>query len=332
MKGKEAQKERKMQIGKLGNGLLESLILHKFKKTREEVLEPPKIGADCARVKLDSGIAVLSTDPITAASTHLGFLTVHVNCNDAAAAGAEPIGLLVTLLAPPGTKQEELAKIADDIQQAASAINVDIIGGHTEITSAVTRIITSSTVIAQPIAKPLTNTANVGDCIVMTKTVGIEGTSVIAYDCEHKLNNLSESEIEVAKSLLNEISVVKEGLFAAQNGATLMHDVTEGGILGALWEMAYNSDKGLEIDLDEIDIHPVTKKICDNLEIEPYRLLSSGCMLIVCKNGKEMVQGLRSIGINAKVIAKITDKAHGVKTTKGEAVAAPQADELFRVI
>jgi hydrogenase maturation factor len=166
----------------------------------------------------------------------------------------------------------------------------------------------------------------------MTKTAGIEGASVIAYDCAHKLNFLSESEIETAKSLLNEISVVKEGLFAAKNGATLMHDVTEGGILGALWEMAYNLGRGCEIDIGAIDIHPVTKKICDNLEINPYRLLSSGCMLIVCKNGNEMVQGLKHIGINAKVIARITDKAHGVKTTSGEEVSAPRADELFGVV
>lgn len=321
-----------MRIGKLGNGLLESLILSKFKITRKEVLEQPKIGADCARVRLDDGIAVLSTDPITAASTHLGYLTVHVNCNDAAAAGAEPIGLLVTLLAPPETEQYELERIAGDIQEAASAINVNIIGGHTEITSAVTRIITSSTVIAQPVAKPISNTADIGDYIIMTKTAGIEGTAVIAYDLEHKLTDLSQEELQQAKDMLKEISVVKEGIFAAKNGATLMHDVTEGGILGAIWEAAYNAGKGAEVYINEIDIHPVTKKICSMLNIDPYRLLSSGCMLIVCKNGNEMAQGLRDIGVNAKIIGRITDISEGVRTAQGEEITAPQADELYKVV
>jgi hydrogenase maturation factor len=111
-----------------------------------------------------------------------------------------------------------------------------------------------------------------------------------------------------------------------------MHDVTEGGILGAIWEAAYNAGKGAEVYINEIDIHPVTKKICSMLNIDPYRLLSSGCMLIVCKNGNEMVQGLRDIGVNAKIIGRITDISEGVRTAQGEEITAPQADELYKVV
>ena len=68
------------------------------------------------------------------------------------------------------------------------------------------------------------------------------------------------------------------------------------------------------------------------LNIDPYRLLSSGCMLIVCKNGNEMVQGLRDIGVNAKIIGRITDISEGVRTAQGEEITAPQADELYKVV
>ena len=90
-----------MKLGKLSNDKLDSLILSKFGHMRKEVVCSPHVGVDCAAVDLGGRIAVLSTDPITAADKNIGSLTVHVSCNDAAAAGAEPIGLLVTLLIPP---------------------------------------------------------------------------------------------------------------------------------------------------------------------------------------------------------------------------------------
>ena len=77
------------------------------------------MGVDCAAVDLGGRIAVLSTDPITAADKNIGSLTVHVSCNDAAAAGAEPIGLLVTLLIPPHGTEEEVEHIAQELAEAA---------------------------------------------------------------------------------------------------------------------------------------------------------------------------------------------------------------------
>ena len=267
-----------MRIGKLGNGLPESLILKKF-KPRKEVLEQPKIGADWQGCGLMTVLQCYQPTPLLQQHSP-SYLTVHVNCNDAAAAGAEPIGLLVTLLAPPETEQYELERIAGDIQEAASAINVNIIGGHTEITSAVTRIITSSTVIAQPVAKPISNTADIGDYIIMTKTAGIEGTALIAYDLEHKLTDLSQEELQQAKDMLKEISVVKEGIFAAKNGATLMHDVTEGRHIGRYLGSSLQCRQGRRSIYNEIDIHPVTKKICSMLNIDPYRLLSKAAVCL----------------------------------------------------
>ena len=98
-----------MRIGKLDNDQLNELILSKFRHTRSEVVCSPRIGVDCAAVDLGGRLAVLSTDPITSAANNLGQLTVHVSCNDAAAAGAEPVGLLVTLLAPPTATEADIA-------------------------------------------------------------------------------------------------------------------------------------------------------------------------------------------------------------------------------
>ena len=149
-----------MRIGKLSNEQLDKLILSKLRHTRDEVICAPSIGVDCTAVYLEHGLAVLSCDPITAAETGIGRLTVNVSCNDAAASGAEPIGLMVTFLLPHDITEEQICDLADELVEAAAASNVDIIGGHTEITPAVNRIVTCATVIAKPVCENAVELSN----------------------------------------------------------------------------------------------------------------------------------------------------------------------------
>lgn len=320
-----------MRLGKLDSDKLEELILSKFGHFRKEVLSGLGIGADCASVDFDGDIAVFSTDPITSADKNIGRLTVHVSCNDAAAAGAEPVAILVTLLAPPSATEGEIAGIADQLAEAAREANVEIIGGHTEVTDSVNRIITSATAIAKVEKGGYIPSGGMreGDDLVMTKYAGIEGTAVIASDFKEKLGFLSEAEMDEAASFFELISVVKEGLFAAKNGATAMHDITEGGIFGAAWEMTQSSSVGIIIDKTCIPIKPVTKKICEKLELDPYRLLSSGSMLISCRDGKKLADGLNALGVHARVIGRAGGQ--GVRLMTGEEIAPPQADELYKL-
>lgn len=321
-----------MKQGKLSNERLESLILSKFGHTRVEVVCSPGIGVDCAAVDLSGRLAVLSCDPITSAKENAGRLTVHINCNDAAAAGAEPIGLLITLLAPPSAGYEDIGKLADEIAEAAAEANVDIIGGHTEVTDSVTRIITSAAVIARCVLdRPITPAGmREGDHLVMTKTAGLEGTAIIAEDFKARLKGvLSETELMEARGFINRISVVKEGVYAARHGASAMHDITEGGVFGAAWEMAYASKKGICLDLRSIPVHPITEKICTALSIDLYRLISSGSMLISCRNGEEMVRGLASSGVDAAIIGYVGGE--GVRLADNTIIEAPGRDELYKL-
>ncbi len=319
-----------MRQGKLTNQQLESLILSKFSHTREEVVCSPHVGVDCAAVDLGGRIAVLSTDPITSADKNLGSLTVHVSCNDAAAAGAEPIGILVTLLIPPSCTEEDIDRVADELAEAARLANIEIIGGHTEVTATVNRMITCATVIARAgkngIIAP--NGMKDGDYIIMTKGGGIEGTAVIASDFPDK-TALSQAELEEARGFMSMVSVVKEGLFCADNGATAMHDITEGGVYGAAWEMAEASGCGMEIWPDKVPFHPITLKVCENCGLDRFRLLSSGSMLVACPDGEAMVKGLAEIGIPAAVIGRAG--GNGIRTDKGEEILPPEADELYRM-
>ncbi len=320
-----------MRIGKLDNDDLNELILSKFKKCRDEVVLSPRVGVDCAAVELGGRLAVLSTDPITSASTGLGTLTVHVNCNDAAAAGAEPLGLLVTLLVPPEATRGDIARVADELAAAALEANIEIIGGHTEVTPAVTRMVTCASVIARAGEHGLILPSGMreGDDVVLTKWAGLEGSAVIAADHADKLANLSEAELCGARALLSHISVVKEGLFAASYGAHAMHDVTEGGVLGAAWELAEASGCGIVIDAARVPVLPITQKICAALGLNPLRLLASGAMLIACENGGALVAGLAAIGVHAAVIGRAGGE--GARLADGALIEAPGADELYKL-
>lgn len=321
-----------MKVGKLTNEQLDALILKKLKHTRDEVKLFPGVGVDCTAVKVGDRLTVLSSDPITAAQKGIGRLSVNVCCNDAAAAGAEPIGLMVTLLLPPSITEEEIADFTDELIEAASNANVDIIGGHTEITSAVNKIVTCTTIIAREGKNGIISPRGMknGDCIIMTKTAGLEGANIIAGQLDTANDVLSADEISTALSFASQTCVVKEGLYAADHGATAMHDITEGGVLGAIWELHEASGVGVTIDRSSIPIHPVTLKLCSLYRIDPLRLISSGSMLITCQNGDEMIDGLRRIGVDATIIGHAS--GDGVRFLDGLPIEPPDADEIYKVV
>ena len=321
-----------MRIGKLSNEQLDRLILSKLRHTRSEVVCAPSVGVDCTAVALEKGLAVLSCDPITAAETGVGRLTVNVSCNDAAASGAEPIGLMVTFLLPPSVTEEEVGALADELVDAAAAANVDIIGGHTEITPAVTRIVTCATVIAQPVGETLITPKGMlpGDDVVLTKHAGLEGAMILADKLPEGQTLLTDIELDEVHSFAALTTVVPEGLYAAKKGAHAMHDVTEGGIFGALWEMSTASSCGIEFDRAKIPVHPLTKKLAEHYGIDVYKLISSGAMLISCSDGKALCRGLKKLGIDAAVIGRADGSFTSVRDMEGNTVEPPEADEIYK--
>ena len=244
------------------------------------MLVRPEVGEDCAVVDFGEYACVLSTDPITGAVNEVGRLAVHISCNDIASSGVEPLGLMFTLLAPEGTTEEDINAIMKQAGEAAAALHVEIIGGHTEITSAVNKIVISTTAIGRKQKNGVISSsgAAVGDSVVLTKTAGLEGTAILAHDWEERLKKHLGSEIvENAKKMMSDISVVPEGIIAGEIGATSMHDVTEGGLLGAVWEICEASGVGVRIESEKIKIPLETQKICAFFNIDPLKLISTVC-------------------------------------------------------
>jgi len=273
-----------LKTGKLDSKLLEDIVFNNIKYKRPEVITRPGIGEDCAVVDFGAYECVLSTDPITGAVGEIGKLAVHISCNDIASNGIEPLGIMLAVMLPEGTTEEQIEEMMKQAGQASEELGVEIIGGHTEITPAVNKPIIVSTAIGRAAKWSSQQAENMkpGDYILMTKQAGLEGTGIIAGDYREIISEfLTPEEIEDAIKMLEQVSVVKEGVIAGKIGTAGMHDITEGGVLGAVWEMCEIAKTGAEIWIDKVPVAEITRKICDRFDIDYLRLISSGSMIIM---------------------------------------------------
>lgn len=328
-----------MKIGKVPENVLERSVFKQLHTKRSEVLLGAGIGEDCAAVKLaEDEIFILSTDPITGTAKDIGKLAIQITVNDLASSGAEPVGVLLTILLPPDAKESHLKKIMSQMEEACAAAKVQIMGGHTEVTPVVNQpVVTVCGVGKVKEGKlVLTSGARPGMDIVVTKWIGIEGTSIIAKEKEEELKTrFSTSFIDKAKDLDVYLSVLSEAAVAVDAGVGAMHDITEGGIFGALWEMAEASGIGLDIDVKKIPVRQETIEICEFYGINPYRLISSGSMLMATEDGNKMVRELEKAGIHAAVIGKATEgKDRMIRKDDEEHsfLERPKTDELYQVL
>lgn len=340
-----------MKIGKLSNEQLSKLVLSRLPALSSSTVVGADIGADCAWIDLGNQMMVISSDPITAGGMESGTLTIHVSCNDIAACGVKPAGILIDIIAPPSCDENDISRIVEDASNEARKIGVDIVGGHTEISESVNTFVVISTafgLISKDHPVPL-GRALQGDSLILTKTCGIEGSYIAVKEHASKLSSLPSEMILRAEGYSSMISVVPEGVICgeleASSGksndrgyklcaADLLHDVTEGGVLGAAYEMAHISDLGLYVDERQIPITEETQKICETLNINPFRLISSGSMLIASSEPERILEALKDGGVDACVIGRFMSKEEGfirIDKLTGEELelTPPEADELY---
>ncbi len=315
----------KLETGKLDSDMLRQIVFGKITYRNDDVKVRPGIGEDCALIDFGDYDCVMSTDPISSTVSDIGRLAIHITCNDIASNGIQPLGIMLACMLPEGTTDTDVEEIMQQAGTTAAEVGVEIIGGHTEITPAVRQPVIVSTAIGKAPAGTSQdgNDMKPGDFIMMTKAVGLEGTGIIACDHEEELRAacgpggerlVSDEEIAKAKSFLDLVSVVPEGVAAGKVGTHGMHDITEGGILGAVWEMCQISRTGAEVWEDAIPMHPETEKICRLFDVDPLRLISSGSMIIIVPKDKraEMEEAMKAAGVDASVIGIIKEESDGI--------------------
>ncbi len=335
-----------LQTGKVPPQLLQRLVLQNLGAKRDEVKVSAAFGEDASVLDFSDSPIVISTDPITAAGADAGKLAIIISCNDVAAGGGEPVGVLLTVIMPENSSAEQLESIMRQAHETAEQMNVEIVGGHTEVVPQVTEPILSATAVGRAWGGiphwPITSSAaKPGDQLILTKTAGLEGTAILAADLRDVLlqHGISEELLRKADALGDNISVIEEAELAARGGARAMHDVTEGGVLGAVYEMAAASGTGAYLREGDIPVAPCTREICSILDLDPLRLIASGALLISASPESELVTKLQQQGIGAAVIGEVTEEqkikmerrlADGGTTMV--ALSPPQSDEVWRAL
>ncbi len=327
-----------MKIGKIPQTVLKRSVLNQIRHRRDEVLLGPAVGEDCGIIDINGDDAVaLSTDPVTGTLQDIGIYAVHVAANDIVSSGAEPIGIMLTILMPESCSETDLRNLINEAESICRHLNIEIIGGHTEVTKAVNQPVVTVTGIGKIKKRNIirTSEAKPGQEIVMTKWAGLEGTAILARAKEKELlKKYPASFIDSAKRMLDYISVVPEAKIAREIGVFSMHDAAEGGIFGTLWDIGAASKTGLEVDLQKIQLKQETVEICEFFDINPYMLISGGCLLIVTDRGNLLTDRLIAEGIPATVIGRITEGNDRIILNGEERrfLEPPKADELYKVI
>ncbi|MDO4322778.1 MAG: AIR synthase-related protein [Lachnospiraceae bacterium] len=325
-----------MRTGKLAEAALKRSVLRQLDTDRSVSTE--RYGADCAVLPQKSGrLSVYTAVSAVPGFEHRPELLVTAAVNNLAAGGAEPEALTVHALVPADYEEAALKKDIRRIAAAARHSGMEVLCGHTEVSEAVNRPLYQITGIgsvksedcrAQEKLRP-------GDALVMTKWIALAGTAALAERYEEELGKRFPFPlIDRAKEYEGLMSVAREARAVTRFGVCAMHDLSQGGIFGALWEMAERAGAGLEVDLKKIPVKQETIEICEYFDINPYNLYSAGSLLVGTNQPEALIAELSGLGIFAAVIGRVTEGNDRI-IRNGEDVRfldRPQQEEWYRRI
>jgi hydrogenase maturation factor len=333
-----------VDIGKLPNQLLSEL-LARIGCRDPRVVVGPGVGQDAAVIDMGQRLLVAKSDPITFATDLIGWYAVHVNANDIACMGAKPAWFLATVLLPEGAGQSLAEGIFGQILDACRQIEVELVGGHFEITYRLDRPIVVGAMLGEVDRDRLVrgSGAQPGDALILTKGIAIEGTAVLAREAADALRRkgVAAEVLETARSYIFQpgISVVREALLAVEKTAVhAMHDPTEGGLATALYEMAEASEVGMWLEEAAVLVLPATRALCQAAGLNPLGLLASGALLIALppQDSDRLLAALEEAGIAGGRVGAVTPKDAGVIIGKrdGGSAALPAfaRDEVARFL
>ena len=309
-----------MDIGKFPHSLLEKL-LQKPRVTDPRVLLGPGLGEDAAVIDLAETLLIAKSDPITFATDRIGWYAVQVNANDIACMGGTPRWFLATLLVPESFSEDQAEEVFNQVLDACNAIDVTLIGGHSEVTYGIDRPIVSGSMLGEVTRDRLVKTGGAleGDSIVVTKGLAIEGTALLALERADDLRKvgISDDTITQCSNLLDGagISVLTDAQVACATAQIhSMHDVTEGGLVTGLREIAAASGLGVAIEEGSIPVLPETFEVCRALELDPLGLLASGALLITLspEDVPSLLYQLEKKGIDGWEIGRMMPAEEGL--------------------
>ena len=325
-----------MKAGKVSESILKRSVLKQLHKVISKEAFAPKVGQDYGSFGQTMGELCFAESTMPFCYEGSVAATIYRACNNLWCAPAVPKGILVNVLVPTTSNEQELRTLMAQVADVCEKENLLVLGGHTEVVRTVTQMTLCITAIGERCENVYWNCNRVkpGMDLVVLNWIGLEGTSILAKTKEETLASYyAVPFIENAKRFEQYLSIQSMAAVATMSGVVAMHDLSEGGIYGALWEMAQCAGVGLEIDLKKIPIRQETVEICEFFDLNPYKILSGGCLLVAAEDGNSIVMELEKTGIPAVVIGKATDSNDRVLINEEERrfLETTQTDELYHL-
>ena len=296
----------------------------------------PRIGEDACAIEVPAGVLVAATDPITLTSGEIGRFSVIVNANDVAVTGVRPRWFLAVVLVPTGTDERAIRELFATMRLALVRVGAHLVGGHTEVTHAVTQPIVIGQMLGLTETGRFVPTGGVRprDLIIQVGSAPIEGAAVLAREAVRRLGRLDPAVLAAARRALDRpgISVVEPALQAVELGATALHDPTEGGLAGGLHELAHASGVRIRVDRGAVLWFDPGTEVCRVLGADPWSTLASGCLLAAYPpNRAESALRAFLAGGHPAAIIGAAESGSGVHDTESQAIPWPERDEVARL-
>lgn len=336
-----------MKKGKVPENVLKRSVLRPIRTKRKEVLHGAGTGCDCAIFSFSEegeSCACVQEAVLALSGAFQGknqgaepFMTmaglIQKCANNIAAGGGRPVAALITLLMPEASEEAEIKAIMSEAENKCEELSLQIAGGQTRITSAVLLPVATVTGFGKAWKREKgTGKAEPGQDVVLSKWIGLEGTAYVARRNREKLlERYPAYFVEEAEKLDRYMSILPEAEIARRNGVCAMHDASEGGIFGALWELAERDGVGLTIDMRKLPLRQETVEVCECCGVNPYELLSGGCLIMTSRDGTGLAAALEAEHIPAVIVGKVTDSRDRI-LRNGEEIRymdRPKRDGIF---
>lgn len=343
-----------MNSGKVPVNVLKRSVLRQLKNKRSEIANSAGLGADCAIFEpfsegqlvtcVQEGVVELCCENDLAEAERedpsvMPMLRFFQKCaNNLATAGAEPVAAELVIFLPENVEEPELKALMSEAEGIAAELNIQIIGGQTRVSSAVRQPL--ATVTGYGIRKTSAVQMDVrkklaGQDIIITKWIGLEGTAdLAARNQEGLLTRYPAYLVEEAAAFDRYYSILPEAATAVKSGGCTMHDISEGGVFAALWEMAEGAGVGLTIDMKKLPLRQETVEVCEFCNVNPYELRSGGSLIIASPEGTAVVEALAAEGIPAVIVGRFTDSNERLILNEDEVryMDRPQRDEIYKSV
>ncbi|MBA7530651.1 Thiamine-monophosphate kinase [subsurface metagenome] len=321
------------EIGKISPAIFNELIFPRLGAKSEEVLVGPQHGVDVGIVEIGDKAVSFTCDPVFIVPEYgwerAAWFAIHIIASDAVTCGLKPRFLSIDLNLPMEMTKEQLEIVWDTMHQECERLGISVICGHTaRYENCHYPMVGGATIvgIGEKNEYVTPKLATTGDKIIITKGPAIEATGIFAT----MFPQLIEKEFghdfsQRAQQIFYKMSVVEDAMTAVgigirENGVTAMHDATECGIWGGLYELAQAAGLGVKVEKERIVVEDCVEEICSHFGIDPYVSISEGTLIIACREHKaqEVVEALSRKGIKSSIVGELTEPGSGMVLVEGE--------------